>query len=78
MMRRLVVLGVGAVGLVVLLLLVTVLAIYRPSIEFAYVDVIDVRPGGGPEWWVMGMWAVAVLASIAALVRLWRKRRVTK
>ena len=78
MIPKLVLLGVGAVLLVGLLLVVTLLAVYRPSIGFAYVDVLSVGEPQGPAFWVVGLWLLAVVGSAAALARLWRKRRGAK
>jgi hypothetical protein len=44
---------------------------YRPSIEFAYVDVSDL---GISNWWKAGLLAVCGLALVAVAIRLIRQR----
>jgi len=71
---RLVVLGLGAIAVVAALLIATLLVVYRPSIEYAYVDIIDLRRDGGSGWWAVAAVVAGVVAlSVAVLIR--RRRR---
>jgi hypothetical protein len=73
---RLIAWAFGAIALLVALLLVTLLVIYRPSIEYAYVDIIDPGKGGGLVWWVAFV-GLGVLG-LAAIVVLRRSRRASR
>jgi hypothetical protein len=44
---------------------------YRPSVEFAYIDVSDL---GISNWWRPGLLAVCGLALVAVAIRLIRQR----
>jgi hypothetical protein len=62
--------GVGVV-LAVSLSIAIFLWYYRPTIEYAYVDILDLRDGRTSLGWLIGV-GLAVLVVAAAI--WWRKR----
>jgi hypothetical protein len=62
---RVVALGIGALALVSAFLSMILLAVYRPTVEYAYVQIVDLdREGTGP------LFAAAEVCVLAALVAL--------
>ena len=58
--------------LVLLVSFVFLLLYYRPSIEFAFVDVNDFREA---RWWNLGLMAVCISVTAVGVARLVRRRK---
>ena len=67
---RLVGIGIGAIALVGALLIAALLIVYRPTIEYAYVDLVDSGKGSAAGWWLLGLGALAASLIVIFLKRL--------